>query len=125
MNKMLLSGLANSHPLVRIAAKYWWLAIPAGFAMWTLTKKRDKIDAAGLIQDFGTCFGPVIPLIVLGEMIADREDRQRSAASPPPQVGIQGPVKDATFTVQPLAPPTPQQAGPREDTLAGFPAFGG
>lgn len=103
MNKMLLSGLANSHPLVRIAAKYWWLAIPAGWAMWTLSKKRDKVDAAGLIQDFGTAFGPVIPLIVLGEMMADREDRQKSVA---PVAGLQGPVRDASFTVQPIARPT-------------------
>lgn len=104
MNKMLLAGLANSHPLVKIAAKYWWLAIPAGWAMWTLSKKRDKIDAAGLIQDFGTCFGPVLPIIILGEMLTDREGRQKAVAAP--VAGLQGPVKDATFVVQ-----TPQFAG--------------
>jgi hypothetical protein len=117
MNKMLLAGLTNSHPLVRIAAKYWWLAIPAGWAMWTLSKKRDRIDAAGLIQDFGTCFGPVIPLIVLGEMMADREERQKSVATP--AIGLQGPVKDASFSVRPIAQP----AGTTDETLAGEPAF--
>ena len=98
MNKMLLAGLANSHPLVRIAAKYWWLAIPAGWAMWTLAKKREKVDAAGIIQDFGTCFGPVIPIIILGEMLADRDAKQAAIApadpasvAPVAPVGIQGP----------------------------------
>jgi hypothetical protein len=99
MNKMMLSGLVNSHPLVKVAVKYWWLAIPAGWAMWTLSKKRDKIDAAGLIQDFGTCFGPILPIIVLGEMIADRQDRQQAApaAVPPasfPELQLSTPVYD-------------------------------
>lgn len=102
MNKMLLAGLTNSHPLVKLAAKYWWLAIPAGWAMWTLSKKREKIDAAGLIADFGTCFGPVLPIIILGEMCADRAERQQAA---PAAVGIQGPIKDASFVVQPVATP--------------------
>lgn len=114
MNKMLLSGLAGSHPLVRLAAKYWWLAIPAGWAMWTLSRKREKIDAAGLIQDFGTCFGPVLPIIILGEMCSDREERQKVAG-----VGLQGPIKDAAFAVVP--------AGTQAETLAGaeaMPQFG-
>lgn len=105
MNNMLLAGLANSHPLIRVAAKYWWLAIPAGFAMWTLSRKRDKIDAAGLIQDFGTCFGPVIPIIVLGEMMADREAKQASTtpAAPVSGLGLQGPARDVAFI--PMATP--------------------
>jgi len=114
MNKMLLSGLVSSHPLVKLAAKYWWLAIPAGWAMWTLSKKREKIDAAGLIQDFGTCFGPVLPIIILGEMCSDREERQKATVS-----GLQGPIKDASFVVQP--------AGTQAETLAGdaaMPQFG-
>jgi hypothetical protein len=97
MNKMLLSGLLGSHPLIRIAARYWWLAIPAGWAMWTLSKKREKVDAAGLIQDFGACFGPVLPIILLSEMTADREERRRAAA---PVAGLQGPIRDAAFVVK-------------------------
>jgi hypothetical protein len=116
MNKMLLSGLANSHPLVRIAVKYWWLAIPAGWAMWTLTRKREKIDAAGLIQDFSISFGPVLPLILLGEMMADREDRK--VAEMPKPVGIQGPIKEASFSVKQEAP---APAGTSTETLADFP----
>lgn len=104
MTKTLLAGLAGSHPLVRIAAKYWWLAIPAGWAMWTLSKKRDKVDAAGLIQDFSVSFGPLLPIILLGEIIAD-QDRQAAAAVPPPApvsgLGLQGPAKDAAFTMHP------------------------
>ena len=111
LNGMLLSGLTNSHPLVKLAAKYWWLAIPAGWAMWTLSKKREKVDAAGLIQDFGTCFGPVLPIIILGEMCSDREERQKAA--PAQAVGLQGPIKEASFVVQPAAKPA--------EPLAGFP----
>lgn len=111
---MLLSGLTASHPLVRLAAKYWWLAIPAGWAMWTLSKKREKVDAAGIIQDFGTCFGPVLPIIILGEMCSDREERQK--ATPAQAVGLQGPIRDASFVVQPVSGPVQT-----DDTLAGFP----
>jgi hypothetical protein len=111
LTKTLLSGLASSHPLVRVAAKYWWLALPAGWAMWTLSKKRDKIDAAGIITDFGICFGPVLPIILLGEMIAERESRQQGAVAgiPPASVsglGLQG-AKDAQFVVSKPVP-TPQ-----------------
>ena len=98
MSTALLSGLASS-PLTKVAAKYWWLALPAGFAMWTVMRKRDKIDAAAIIQDFGTCFGPVIPLIVLCEMMADRAERQASAA-PVSGLALQGPVQEAEFSVK-------------------------
>jgi hypothetical protein len=97
--KMLLSGLANSHPLVRVAAKYWWLAIPAGIAMWSKARRRDKTDVGTILEDFGASFGPVIPVILLGEMLSDKESKAAAAA---PQVGIQGPIKEASFiTVQP------------------------
>jgi hypothetical protein len=79
--------------------------------MWTLSKKREKVDAAGLIQDFGTCFGPVLPIIILGEMCSDREERQKAA--PAQAVGLQGPIKEASFVVQPAAKPA--------EPLAGFP----
>jgi hypothetical protein len=99
MSASILAGLAGS-PLSKVALKYWWLALPAGFAMWTLTRKRDKIDAAGLIQDFGTAFGPVIPLIVLCEMMADRAERQAAAAPAAPVSGLlQAPMKDADFSL--------------------------
>lgn len=105
MSSSLLSGLAGS-PLSKVAVKYWWLAIPAGFAMWTLARKRDKVDAAGLIQDFGTCFGPVIPLIVLCEMMADRAEKQAAAAAPVAGLALQGPVKEADFALAaPVATP--------------------
>lgn len=103
MNASLLSGLAGS-PLTKVAAKYWWLALPAGFAMWTIMKKRDKIDAAAVIQDFGTCFGPVIPLIVLCEMMADRAERQAAASpvasAPISGLGVQGPIREADFSIK-------------------------
>ena len=66
-----------------------------------------------MIQDFGTCFGPVLPIIILGEMCADRAERQQAAA---PVAGIQGPIKEAAFSI---AKPVP--AGPSDETLAGFP----
>lgn len=102
MNPAILSGLAGS-PLVKVAGKYWWLAVPAGFAMWTIMRKRDKVDVAAVIQDFGTCFGPVIPLIVLCEMMADRAERQAAAAPaasvPVSGLALQGPIREADFSV--------------------------
>ena len=72
--------------------------------MWTVMRKRDKIDAAAVIQDFGTCFGPVIPLIVLCEMMADRAERQAAAApvasAPVSGLALQGPIREADFSVQ-------------------------
>ncbi len=76
--------------------------------MWTLTKKRDKVDAGGLIQDFGVCFGAVIPVIVLGEMLADRETKT-VPTGPVAGMGLQGTVKDVAFTV--AQPATPQFTG--------------
>lgn len=81
MNNSLLAGLAGS-PLTRVAVKYWWLALPSAFAMWQLSKKRDKLDTLGVLQDFGTCFGPIIPVIVLCEMMHQKDAAAASAPAP-------------------------------------------
>lgn len=118
--KMLLSGLANSHPLVRVAAKYWWLAIPAGIAMWSKARRREKTDVGTILEDFGSSFGPVIPVILLGEMLADKESK--AAAATPAPVGIQGPIKDAAFVLQPQPAP---KMDPNTVFAGSTPLFGG
>lgn len=91
MNKSLLAGLAGS-PLTRVAVKYWWLALPSAFAMWQLTKKRDKIDTLGVLQDFGVCFGPIIPVIVLCEMMHQKDAAAAPAAAPAPVATFAAPA---------------------------------
>lgn len=81
MNNSLLAGLAGS-PLTRVAVKYWWLALPSAFAMWQLSKKREKVDTIGVLQDFGVAFGPIIPIIMLCEMMHQKDAQGGAAAAP-------------------------------------------
>jgi hypothetical protein len=90
-----LANIAENQPLVRIAVKYWWLMIPAGFVMYLRVSKRTSKDIIGIMEDFGVSFGPVIPLIMLSESLAARQQ----AAAPV------GAIKEAQFTVQPTALP--------------------
>ena len=92
-----LAGIAESQPLVRIAVKYWWLMIPAGFVMYLRVSKRTSKDIIGIMEDFGVSFGPVIPLIMLSESLAARQVA--------PGVMQGATVKEAQFTVQPTALP--------------------
>lgn len=85
-----LAGIAENQPLVRIAIKYWWLAIPSGLVMYYRLRKRGGIDLPAVVEDFGFSFGPVIPLIMLSEMLA----KNNAPASP---VTAAAPIKDAQF----------------------------
>lgn len=88
----------NQAPLVRIAFKYWWLAVPAALAAWVAFKKRkDKgeLNTFNVLQDLGIILTPIIGLITLGEVIA-KDYAAASILDPTAK-----PVTDAQFTVQP------------------------
>lgn len=92
-----LAGLANSHPLVKTALKYWWLALPAGWAFYSLTKERPKVSVGGVISDFSLTFGPIISIIMLAEMI---EQKQKPATPvQAPVQGLSGEIKEAQFNI--------------------------
>jgi len=72
-----LAGIATKSPMARIALKYWWLSIPAGIALYGRIKKRrdkgEKIDCMSTLDDVGAVLTPVMPIIILGEMLAQQE----------------------------------------------------
>ena len=101
-----LAGIAENQPLVRIAIKYWWLAIPGSLVMYYRLRNRKGITLPAVVEDFGFSFGPIIPLIMLSEMLARNNATAPAAASVP---AIAAPVKDAQFQmVSPAVTPTPQ-----------------
>src|SRR5690606_23417043 len=73
MGMQALSGLTNSHPLLRAAVKYWWLSIPSGIALYSLIKARPKNTMATVMQDIATSMGPVVGLILLSESLERKE----------------------------------------------------
>jgi len=91
-----LSGIANAHPLIKIAMRYWWLSLPSAFAFYTLVKARPKNTMATIIQDFSASFGPVVGLVILAEGAIKKEEQAASLSGFDP-----GNIKDASFKVQP------------------------
>lgn len=85
-----LAGLSRSHPLVKVLLRYWWLALPAGFVFWSRFKARNKHDIASVMEDVSIAIGPIVPLIMLSEMVS----KEPPAA---PVSGLGGTVKDAQF----------------------------
>jgi hypothetical protein len=95
-----LSGLANSHPLVKTAIKYWWLALPAGWALYTLTKERPKVTVGGAITDFSMTFGPIIGLIMLAETMERNQKLDVAAAAAPAKaLPVSGEIREAQFNI--------------------------
>jgi hypothetical protein len=88
-----LSGLTNV-PLVRFAARYWWVTVPLGYAGWAKYQERKKKGEATLpniIADLSPLIGVVATLVMLNHTLSQRE-----AAVPP--IVPAGPVRDADFS---------------------------
>ena len=110
MNPMqMLAGLGGSSALVKTGVKYWWLLVPAGMAMYALINARrnrggQTFETAALIQDFAMSFGPVLPLILLAEMVESREQQAALLAAQQrpvgPVSGLAG-ARDVPFVAQP------------------------
>lgn len=96
-----LAGIAQNNPLVRVAIKYWWLAIPAGMVMYYKVRKADKMDLETILTSFGASFGPVLPLIFLSESLNNNKAPTVMSAAPLPVDS----AKEAQFSV---VTPTPQ-----------------
>ncbi len=92
-----LAGLTNV-PLVRFAARYWWVTLPLGYAGWTKYQERKRKHEAtlpNLIADMSPLIGVVATLIMLNHTL-----EQRETLHPASPVGT-GPVTDAQFSTQP------------------------
>lgn len=96
-----LSGLTDV-PLLRFAARYWWVTLPLGYAGWVKIQERQKKGEATLpniIADLSPLIGVVATLVMLNHTLAMRE-----ATAPPPPIVPAGPVRDADFsTNKPVA----------------------
>lgn len=86
--------LGKERPLVKIALRYWWLVIPAGWAIFHQLRQRQKkheLTPFNVATDVGFVISPVIGIITMAEIVG----KNYSTASP---LQPATPVKDAEFT---------------------------
>jgi hypothetical protein len=91
-----LSGVVDN-PLARLAMRYWWLSLPAGFAAYTKyrdRKAKGEATMANLMTDLGMILAPILSVITLAEF----SRREESTI-------VGGQIKDAQFTPIPGTKP--------------------
>ena len=118
-----LAGLAANQPLVQAAIKYWWLALPSGIAMWAMMRGK-PVTVGGTLSAFASSFGPIIPLIMLSEMLSKEQAAAVPVSPPPAPATISGHIKDASFVPvqnQGYAPGPVAGTGPNFSTSRPFP----
>ncbi len=105
-----LAGLAQNSPLVRLGMKYWWLVIPASVGVYLKAKARPSRSLVTYLEDFGICFGAVVPIVMLSEMVV----MAKPAAPAPVPTAPPGsmpmgdvPIKDAQFKLSSAPAPKP------------------
>ena len=87
---------AQQRPLVLMAAKYWWVALPVALAIWGKVKERraeGKLQTHYLVGDVGAIITPAISLILLSEFVIS----QQTGTPPPPGAAGLGKTIDAAF----------------------------
>ena len=93
----------NQAPLVKIAFKYWWLAVPAALATYVRIKQlreKGELNTFHVMESIGIILTPIIGLITLSEIIL----KDYTAAETVSAVDSTAkPVTDASFTLQPGA----------------------
>lgn len=90
-----LAGLGNT-PLVRAAVRYWWVALPFGYAAWAKYQERKKHGEANLhnvLADLAPLVGTLAAIVTINYTLA----QQQSAAAPTTSPAAN--AKDASFTV--------------------------
>lgn len=98
-----IAGLGNT-PLVRAAVRYWWVALPFGYAAWAKYQERRKKGEANLhnvLADLAPLAGTLAAIVTINYTLA-----QQQAQQPQPVAGAApgSNAKDASFTVnQPVA----------------------
>jgi hypothetical protein len=107
-----LSGLGTAlrAPVLRAAAKHWWLTLPIGLLAWSSwqeRKKRGDASVQHLIADLTPAVTLAIGVVTLNLMLEERErvspaTAAKPASSPRP-APTPGAVKDADFTLKPKA----------------------
>jgi len=86
------SGLLT-HPVVKMAAKYWWFSLPAAMAMYGKFKERKedkgKVKIHQYFADAADVIGPiltVVSVIELAERLQNEGKLQDSPVAPKPAV---------------------------------------
>ena len=84
--------------LFRTAAKNWWITAPLGIAAYAVLRERHKkgqLTLANAISDLTPMVTLVATLVILNNVLEQREQVPGAAQ---PQRPPLGPVKDASFT---------------------------
>lgn len=120
---------AQQRPLILMAAKYWWVAVPVGLAIWGKVKERrseGKLKTHILVGDVGMIITPAISLILLAEFVQAQKSGDPQAAAGAAGLGR---AVDASFTPNRAVPmkmpmgavPIPQsEDNPMASILGGY-----
>lgn len=90
-----------THPVLKMAAKYWWFSLPAGMALYgkireRMEQKKGKVKIHQYFADAADVVGPILTLVSVIELAERLQD--------------QGKLDDAPALSKPPPPPsTPQQ----------------
>ena len=73
------------HPVLKMAAKYWWASLPVGLALYGKIRERmeteGKVKIHQYLSDAADVLGPVLTLVGIIEL-AERLDSQGKLAQP-------------------------------------------
>ena len=87
-------------PLARAAVKYWWVAIPIGYAAWRsyqTRKAKGSVDPMEVVLDTAPVVSLIATLVLLNSALAANHSAPVQAVAKP--VAGPGPViRDADFT---------------------------
>src|SRR6056297_85962 len=88
---------AFSHPLLKLALRYWWLSVPAGLALYGRIQERRAKGETKIHHYFGATaeiVGPIMTVVAMAELAGkmQREGKLEPKSPPPPPQpsGMQG-----------------------------------
>lgn len=96
-----LAGIVDT-PIWRYTVRYWWVALPIGYAGWAKyqeRKRKGEATIANVLTDIAPLVGVVAALVALNATLGQHEQKTPSAPINP----ASGPVTDASFTQNPPA----------------------
>lgn len=96
-----LAGLTST-PLVQAAARYWWVALPLGYAAWAKyqeRKRKGEVDLHTMIADMAPLVGIVATIVTLNYTLAQHAANKAAATAAPASPGAA--AVDASFSINP------------------------
>jgi hypothetical protein len=86
-------------PLARAAVKYWWVAIPIGYAAWRsyqTRKAKGSVDPMEVVLDTAPVVSLIATLVLLNSALAANHSAPAQPAAKPAGPGPV--IRDADFT---------------------------